>query len=328
LLVLENSAGLSDKTFADFPSLLRRGDVLVLNETRVIPARLFGHRPSGGTCEVLLLRPRDRETFDYAAREWLALVRPGKKLPTGTRIDFGSAAATVIDVLPDGPRIVRFDDGVDVQQLLEAQGEVPLPPYVGDGDIARAERYQTVFARVPGSVAAPTASLHFTPAVLDAIAAAGVEIVRLVLDVGIGTFRPMSGESIDEHVMHAERYDIPVVTADAIERAQREGRRIVAAGTTSLRALEGAALRTGRVEAGRGETNLFIRPGFAFRVIDALLTNFHLPQSTLLVLVAAFAGYERTQAAYRHAVAENYRFFSFGDAMFAERASPGANGSD
>jgi len=328
LLVLENSGALSDKTFADFPSLLRRGDVLVLNETRVIPARLFGRRPSGGTAEVLLLRPSDRETFDYTAREWLALVRPGRKLPAGTRIDFGPAAATIAGVLPDGPRIVRFDDGVNVQHLLETQGEVPLPPYVGTGDALSAERYQTVFARVPGSVAAPTASLHFTASILDAIAASGVEIVRLVLDVGIGTFRPMNGASIDDHVMHPERYDIPTATAAAVERARREGRRVIAAGTTTLRALEGAAQRAGRVEAGRGETSLFIRPGFAFRVIDALLTNFHLPQSTLLVLVAAFAGYERTHAAYRHAIAGDYRFFSFGDAMFAERGSIEANEPD
>ena len=223
-------------------------------------------------------------------------------------------------------RVVRFDDGVDVGALLDAHGEVPLPPYVAlrqaqddTGDAARGERYQTVFARVPGSVAAPTASLHFTAEVLDALRARGVVTAPLVLDVGIGTFRPMSGVTIDEHVMHAERYAIPAETAAAVAAARRDGRRVIAAGTTVLRALEGAALRTGGVDAGEGETNLFVTPGFRFDVVDALLTNFHLPRSTLLVLVAAFAGYARVRSAYREAIAQHYRFFSFGDAMFVER---------
>jgi S-adenosylmethionine:tRNA ribosyltransferase-isomerase len=204
---------------------------------------------------------------------------------------------------------------------------VPLPPYVvardasaGDADAARSERYQTVFARVPGSVAAPTASLHFTDEILTEIRGRGVTIAPLVLDVGIATFRPMSGATIDEHVMHAERYTIPAPTAAAIRDAQRDGRRIVAAGTTALRALEGAALRDGIVRAGEAETDLFVTPGFSFRVVDALLTNFHLPRSTLLVLVTAFAGYDRMQAVYREAIEREYRFFSFGDAMFVERA--------
>lgn len=295
--------------------------MLVLNETRVIPARLFGKRASGGAAEVLLLGPRDRPAFDYEAREWLALVRPGRKLKTGASIDFGSTTAMVTDVLVDGPRVLRFADGVDIEALLQTQGELPLPPYVGTGDAARTARYQTVFARVPGSVAAPTASLHFTPGMLDSIEAGGVHTVRLVLDVGIGTFRPMTGLRVNEHVMHAERYDIPKDTADAVKQARVEGRRVIAAGTTVLRALEGAAQRTGRVEAGRGETDIFILPGFKFTTVDALLTNFHLPQSTLLVLVSAFAGYERARAAYEHAISEHYRFFSFGDAMFAERPS-------
>jgi S-adenosylmethionine:tRNA ribosyltransferase-isomerase len=320
LLVVGAGDAVQDRTFSDFPALLRAGDVLVINETRVIRARLHATRERGGNAELLLLRPRGSGGFDSGAREWLALVRPGRKLRTGVRLRVGGAGAEIVAVLADGPRVVRFDDGVDVAHLLETHGEVPLPPYVGAGDAARAERYQTVFARVPGSVAAPTASLHFTEDVLDALRARGVILAPLVLDVGIGTFRPMSGASIDEHVMHAERYAIPAETAAAVMAAKREGRRVVAAGTTVLRALEGAALRDGTVRAGEGETDLFVTPGFGFAVVDALLTNFHLPRSTLLVLVAAFAGYGRVRNAYRGAIDRSYRFFSFGDAMFVERA--------
>jgi S-adenosylmethionine:tRNA ribosyltransferase-isomerase len=320
LLVLDPGARIAHRTFTDFPSLLRRGDVLVLNETRVVRARLFAERESGGTAELLLLRPRNHAAFDPHALEWLALARPGRRLRAGARLRVGGVGATIVDVLADGPRVVRFDDGVDVGALLESHGEVPLPPYVGAGDPRRAERYQTVFARVPGSVAAPTASLHFTPEILETLRAQGAILAPLVLDVGIGTFRPMSGTTIDEHVMHAERYAIPVETARAVAAARREGRRVVAAGTTVLRALEGAAERDGVVHAGEGETELFVTPGFRFRVVDALLTNFHLPRSTLLVLIAAFAGYEATMDAYREAIAAGYRFFSFGDAMFVERA--------
>ena len=324
LLVLGPSGALRDAAFTDFPALLEPGDVLVINETRVIRARLRGTRDGGGRAEILLLRPSDRDAFDYAAREWIALVRPGKRLTSGARIDFGAGAARVVAVLPDGPRVLRFEDGVDVRTLLERRGEVPLPPYVGPGDAARDARYQTVFARIPGSVAAPTASLHFTPEVLEAVAARGVTIAPLVLDVGIGTFRPMSGDTIDEHVMHAERYAIGAATAAAVNAAKADGRRVVAAGTTVLRALESAALADGTVHAQASATSLFVAPGFRFRAVDALLTNFHLPQSTLLVLVAAFAGYERTLTAYQHAIARHYRFFSFGDAMFiAQRAEGG-----
>jgi S-adenosylmethionine:tRNA ribosyltransferase-isomerase len=294
--------------------------VLVLNETRVIPARLRFERAGGGSGEVLLLRPADRDAFAFDARLWYALVRPARRFPPGTRLDLGGAGLTVESVEADGRRIVRFDDDVDIAALLERAGELPLPPYVGPGDAARAARYQTVFARIPGSVAAPTASLHFTEAVLEAIAERGVEIVRLTLDVGIGTFRPMKPGPIAAHHMHGERYTIPAETAAAVNRARAEGRRVVAAGTTVVRALEGAAAAGGSVPAGAGETELFITPGFPFRVVDALLTNFHLPQSTLLVLVTAFIGHDRTRAAYDAAIARDYRFFSFGDAMFAERA--------
>jgi len=329
LLVLERDGALRDTIFTDFPALLRAGDVLVLNETRVIPARLRALRATGGTAEVLLLRPADRETFAFAATDWLALVRPARRLRPGTRLTFTgtgtgggalAAAATVVDVAPEGLRRLRFDPGVDVAALLEQAGEVPLPPYVGPGDPSRAARYQTVFARVPGSVAAPTASLHFTDAVLTAIASRGVEIVRLTLDVGIGTFRPMRAGPLGAHRMHAERFAIPEATAAAVGRAKSAGRRVVAAGTTVVRALEGAVMADGTLRPGAGETELFITPGYRFRIVDALLTNFHLPRSTLLVLVAAFAGYAPTLAAYAHAIAARYRFFSFGDAMFAERA--------
>jgi S-adenosylmethionine:tRNA ribosyltransferase-isomerase len=319
LLVVGADAELRDCTFTDFPALLQPGDVLVINETRVVPARLHGTRAGGGRVEALLLRPRDRAAFDYAAREWDALVRPARRLPAGARIDFGGPAADVVQVLPGGLRVLRFGPDADLQALLEQRGEMPLPPYVGPGDAARDARYQTIFARVPGSVAAPTASLHFSAGVLAAIASRGVTIVPLVLDVGLGTFRPLRGEQIDAHVMHAEHYAIPAATAAAIASARAQGRRIVAAGTTVVRALESAAQGGGTVAAGSGTTDLFITPGFRFRIVDALLTNFHLPRSTLLVLVAAFAGRARVLAAYRHAIARRYRFFSFGDAMFLVR---------
>ncbi len=308
-----------DLTFSDFPSLLRAGDLLVLNETRVIPARLRVERPTGGAAEVLLLRPADRDTFDFAARHWRALVRPSKRIAEGTRLVADGVGLTVGATLEDGEREICFDDGVDVAALLERAGEVPLPPYVGPGDAARSERYQTVFARVPGSVAAPTASLHFTDAVLAAVRAAGVTIAHLTLDVGTGTFRPMRPGPVRDHRMHAERFSIPAATADAVMRAKAEARRVVAAGTTVVRALEGAAAGDGIVRAGDAQTELFITPGYRFRIVDALLTNFHLPRSTLLALVAAFVGYDAMRAAYTAAIERRYRFFSFGDAMFAEQ---------
>ncbi len=315
------AAGMRDLRFTEFPDLLRAGDVLVINETRVIRSRLLGRRePGGGSAEIFLIRPANGEAFDLGAREWVALVRPGRSLRTGARVSLADGTPVEIAaVRSDGTRVVRFADGVDLADVLERCGEMPLPPYVGPGDAARAARYQTIFARVPGSVAAPTASLHFTPRVFEAIRARGVEIAPLVLDVGLGTFKPMEGQRVDEHVMHAERYEIPAATAEAINAARAEGRRVVAAGTTALRALEASAAATGAVVAGRAETALFVKSGFRFRAVDALLTNFHLPASTLLVLVAAFAGYERATAAYATAIERGYRFYSFGDAMFVER---------
>jgi S-adenosylmethionine:tRNA ribosyltransferase-isomerase len=319
LLHLRADGSLADGVFSDFPRLLRPGDVLVLNETRVIKARLIGTRANGGgAAEILLLRPTDRERYDGTARTFEALVRPGRRLRAGARVRFGDVAvAEILSVAPGGVRTVRFECDGSLDTVLERFGRMPLPPYVGRGDAARDARYQTIFGRVPGSVAAPTASLHFTEATFAALAERGVEVVPLVLDVGLGTFKPIETGSIDAHHMHSEHYEIPAETAHAIAAARRTGRRVIAAGTTALRALESAA-EEGGVRAGRGETNLFITPGFAFRIADALLTNFHLPASTLLVLVSAFAGYERTRAAYAHAIAERYRFYSFGDAIFIE----------
>lgn len=309
------------RIFTDLATMLRPSDVLVINETLVVRARLHGIRePGGGAAEIFLLRPAAGGAFDVRERDWHALVRPGRRLRVGARVRFGDeASAEIVAVLADGSRTVRFDERSDLDRLMRAYGELPLPPYVGPGDAARAARYQTMFARVPGSVAAPTASLHFTARVMESIRALGVTVVPLVLDVGIGTFKPMSGTTIDDHVMHAERYDIPAATAEIVNAAKRDGRRIVVAGTTALRALEGSAERDGLVRSGAAETALFITPGFRFRVADALLTNFHLPLSTLLVLVTAFGGYERVTAAYRSAIAEAYRFYSFGDAMFVPR---------
>jgi S-adenosylmethionine:tRNA ribosyltransferase-isomerase len=320
LMVVAGDA-FQDATFADLPRYLRDGDLLVLNETRVIAARLFGRRiPSGGRIELLLLHPADSERYRVDALAWVALARPARRLRAGDRIGFGNdAEATIVRELVDGAREVAFDLRVPFETFLTRAGRLPLPPYIhNDSDDAQA-RYQTVFARVPGSVAAPTASLHFTPALLERIAGSGVEIVRIALDVGLGTFRPIAAERIDDHAMHAESYTISPSAAAAIERARTQGRRIVAAGTTVVRALEGNAATHGSVTAEEGRTDIFITPGFRFRIVDAMITNFHLPQSSLLVLVSAFAGRERMLRAYAAAVERRYRFFSFGDAMLISR---------
>ncbi len=306
--------------FRGFPNLLRSGDVLVLNETRVIPARVHGQRiPSGGAVELLFLRPAHESHYDPRASRWLALAKPGKRLRADERIGFGELGeATIRDVHDDGVREVELHLNVDFETFLERAGELPLPPYVTESSAEAQAGYQTVFAREPGSVAAPTASLHFTKAIFDQLKRKGVEIVKLSLDVGLGTFRPLQTERLERHVMHSEYYSIPEETARAIALAKEEGRRIIAAGTTVIRALEASALKYGVAKAGRDETDLFIQPGFEFRVVDALLTNFHLPRSTLLVLVCTFAGRERILRAYAEAIEKRYRFFSFGDAMFIE----------
>jgi S-adenosylmethionine:tRNA ribosyltransferase-isomerase len=301
---------------SDLPRLLHPGDLLVLNDTRVIPARLYGRSAGGGTMEILLLE-------SVADREWEALVKPGRRARPGAVIEIAEGlAAEVVDKREDGPSHryrLRFSEPIEPH--LDRLGHIPLPPYIHRPDTPEdRERYQTVFARRPGAVAAPTAGLHFTAELLREIEAAGVETARVTLHVGLGTFRPVAAERIEEHRMESERYEIGEEAAGAIRRAREARRRIVAVGTTVVRTLESAArVGDGGVWAGSGATELFITPGFRFQAVDALLTNFHLPRSTLLMLVSALAGRERVLAAYAEAVREGYRFYSYGDAMLAER---------
>lgn len=305
--------------FSDLPQYLRSGDVLVLNETRVIAARLFGTRSTGGNIEVLLLHPAASLAYDPEATQWQALVRPAKRARIGERISFGDLGSAAVTAEGDeGIRELDFSLKMPFETFLERAGRLPLPPYIHNDSQEAQDRYQTVFAARPGSVAAPTASLHFTPELLGTIAAAGVTIAKLSLDVGLGTFRPMKSQRLDEHHMHAEHYTLPQSVVDAVASARSGGGRVIAAGTTAMRALEGNICEHGRLVAGSWTTDIFIRPGYRFGAVDALITNFHLPQSTLLVLVSAFAGRERMLAAYAEAVRERYRFFSFGDAMLIE----------
>ncbi|MGD0968233.1 MAG: tRNA preQ1(34) S-adenosylmethionine ribosyltransferase-isomerase QueA [Candidatus Aquilonibacter sp.] len=322
-LMVLGSHGIDHRTFSDLPALLRPDDVLVLNRTRVIAARLRGTREgSGGAVEVLLLHPSESMRYDPSATRWSALVRPGRRLRTGVVICFDErASACVVAEAEEGVRELEFTLDEPFEQFLERAGRLPLPPYIhNDSDDAQA-RYQTVFAREPGSVAAPTASLHFTTELLHRVTQTGATIAEITLDVGLGTFRPMKHERLDQHIMHAERYCIEPAAVAAIERARARGGRVIAAGTTVVRALEGNVAANGRLVAHEGTTSIFITPGFEFAVVDAMITNFHLPESTLLVLVSAFAGRERILAAYREAVAARYRFFSFGDAMLIEGCS-------
>lgn len=323
LLVLRGNA-VEHRIFRDLPQILRAGDLLVVNETRVIAARLYGTTATRRV-EILLLRPADRKRYDPSSLRWLALVKPGKKLREGAQVEFSAggqrlARAVVAAVhTDDGVRELEFTLDVPFEELLERAGRLPLPPYIRNDSLEAQRRYQTIFARNPGSVAASTASLHFTPGLLEALSARGVQAAYLTLDVGLGTFRPMQAALLRDHLMHDETYVIPDATVEAIAQAKTERRRVVAVGTTVVRALEGNAFdNAGELTAGGGSTNCFITPGFRFGVVDAMITNFHLPQSTLLVLVSAFAGRERILDAYRQAVAQEYRFFSFGDAMLLE----------
>jgi S-adenosylmethionine:tRNA ribosyltransferase-isomerase len=315
LMVLDRAAGgWEDRGFSELPEVLRAGDCLVANRSRVMPARLLGvAEPGGQAVELLLIRPVGDE-------RWEAMVRPGRRFRPGARIGLagGAALAQVVGDGSEGTRVVAIEAPWPVRELMERHGLPPLPPYIGRHDAPKPEdreRYQTVYAREDGSVAAPTAGLHFTPDLLARLEGCGVEVHYLTLHVGPGTFRPLRAGRVEEHRMEAEPIDIPGSTATAVERARREGRRVVAVGTTTTRALEWAAGEDGRVRAGTGPADLFIRPGHRFRVVDALVTNFHLPRSSLLVLVSAFAGRELVLAAYRHAVAARYRFYSYGDAM-------------
>ena len=326
MLVLDRKFGaLRDSTFAEFSSLLHPGDLLVLNDSRVIPARLYArrtvlrdHEKPTGRIEVMLTEPADDN-------EWRALVRPGRKVAIGERLIFPSSAgaieleAEVLERGQYGERLLRFEPVDDFFAVLDRIGHMPLPPYVRrDDDVADRERYQTVYSAERGSVAAPTAGLHFTPQILNDLTARGVEIARVTLHVGLGTFAPLRVDRLSDVRLHRERYTLSGAAADAINRAVAQGRRIVAAGTTTVRTLESAALQAvgSPLQPHSGETEIFISPGFQFRVVNALLTNFHLPQSSLLMLVSAFAGRERVLAAYAHAVEQRYRFFSYGDCMF------------
>ena len=294
--------------FYDVIDYLDPGDVLVVNETRVIPARLYGERPSGGACEVLLLK-------QVGPKTWETLVRPGKKLKPGAEVVFGDGRlrCKVLQTTDVGGRIVEFDCEGTFEAALDALGEMPLPPYIHER-LENRERYQTVYAKQEGSAAAPTAGLHFTPELLDRIRAKGVEVVPVLLHVGLGTFRPVKVENIEEHEMHSEYFEVTEEAAARINAARARGNRVIAVGTTSVRTLESAA-EDGMLLPKRGETKIFIRPGYHYQMVDALITNFHLPGSTLMMLVSALYDRERIIAAYEEAVRLEYRFFSFGDAM-------------
>jgi len=297
--------------FRDLPEYLRPGDVLVLNDTRVIPARLAATRPTGGKVEILLLTPRGGDV-------WECLARPGRRAQVGQTLTFAGGRMTglVLEKTEYGGRVLQLSAaaGLDVDSLVDAVGEMPVPHYI-KSRLGQPERYQTVYARERGSAAAPTAGLHFTPELLGQIERAGVAIARVTLHVGLGTFRPVKTEHVEEHVMHSEHYEVPVQTADAINSARAAGGRVVAVGTTTVRTLESSVDADGRVMPGTGWTSIFIYPGYVFRAVDVMVTNFHLPKSTLIMMVSAFAGHEFVLDAYRRAVEEKYRFFSFGDAM-------------
>lgn len=318
LLVLTDE-GVVHARFADLPAYARPGDLFVANDTRVLPARFHPKRRGGGSAQVLLLHP----VSESENATWEALVRPGQRVRVGDRLTLAPEVGfEIIDRTDLGTRIVRFY-GIEPAEAMRVYGQIPLPPYIKTPPADAAQRYQTVYAVNEGSVAAPTAGLHFTPAIIEALRARGAQWTTLTLDVGAGTFRPVKTADIRDHPMHAERYTIGADAAAAIARTKKAGGRVVAVGTTVVRSLEDAALHgEGSVEPGSRWTQLFIYPGFRFQIVDALLTNFHLPRSTLLMLVCAFAGTERVLSAYAEAVRERYRFYSFGDAMLIEAAAP------
>lgn len=336
MLVLDRKTGtVKDDHFRNFPTHLHPGDVLVLNNSRVFPARLFGHRSGRRAQPVSARNPASREflkgrvevllTRAVGNGEWEALVRPGRKLGIGEMLTFGNQAeeplleAEILGRGEYGERRLRFASVPNFFERVESIGHVPLPPYIGrDDEAADRERYQTVFARNRGSAAAPTAGLHFTPQILDEIRTRGVEIVEVTLHVGLGTFQPLREDRVESNKLHVESYTIGTETTETINRALDEKRRVIAVGTTVVRTLEHAAQESGKICRGEGETSIFIYPGFRFKVVDGLLTNFHLPRSSLLMLVSALAGRESVLETYRHAVEEKYRFFSYGDCMFLE----------
>ncbi|MDR0529455.1 MAG: tRNA preQ1(34) S-adenosylmethionine ribosyltransferase-isomerase QueA [Zoogloeaceae bacterium] len=323
LLRVSRSGDFARGVFSDLPELLSPGDLLLINDTRVFRARFFGEKESGGKVEVLLERVLD-------ARRAEAQIRASKPPREGARLFLARAFYARVTGRDDDLFALELEkESEDFWRLAERYGQTPLPPYITRLPTAEDEiRYQTVYAQNPGAVAAPTAGLHFDEALFARLAARGVQVARLTLHVGAGTFQPVRCESLAEHKMHRERYCIPAATAEAIARTREAGGKVIAVGTTSLRALESAARENGTVAAGEGETGLFITPGFRFRVVDRLITNFHLPRSTLFILVSAFAGRERIRAAYARAVAERYRFFSYGDAMLLDREAQGGAGED
>ncbi len=312
LLALDRKSGrVKHGQFVDLKGYLRSGDCLVINDTKVIPARLYGKKTdTGASVELLLLKRREHDV-------WETLVKPGRKAKPGCRLSFGDGLLTgeIVDVVDEGNRLIRFTYEGIFEEILDQLGEMPLPPYITH-KLEDKNRYQTVYAKWEGSAAAPTAGLHFTSRMLEEIRRMGVEIAHVTLHVGLGTFRPVKVENVDEHHMHSEYYQIEEEQAQLINKTRKAGGRIIAVGTTSCRTLESAADSQGVIRAGGGWTDIFIYPGYDFRVIDGLITNFHLPESTLLMLVSAFAGREHVLAAYEEAVQEQYRFFSFGDAMF------------
>ena len=312
LLVMNRETGeISHRSFRDIKEYLRAGDTLVLNDTKVIPARLLGTKEeTGANVEILLLKR-------LGADRWETLVRPGKKLRPGARVTFGdgSLRAVILDVLEGGNRLVEFEYEGIFEEVLDRLGEMPLPPYITH-KLKDRNMYQTVYARYEGSAAAPTAGLHFTQELLEEIRQMGVRTVFVTLHVGLGTFRPVKVDDVTSHHMHTEWYNVSEEAAAAINRTHEEGGRVICVGTTACRTVESAADENGLVQAGADETSIFIYPGYRFKVMDALITNFHLPESTLVMLVSAFAGREKVLAAYEEAIAEKYRFFSFGDACF------------
>ena len=312
LLVLDKKTGeVTHRGFRDILEYLKPGDCLVINDTKVIPARLFGVKEdTGAKIEVLLLKRREHDI-------WETLVKPGKKAKPGTRISFGDGllVGEVIDVVEEGNRLIRFEYEGIFEEILDQLGQMPLPPYITH-QLKDRDRYNTVYAEHPGSAAAPTAGLHFTPALLEEIKRKGVEIAHVTLHVGLGTFRPVKVDDVEHHHMHSEFYMIDEEAAEKINRTKDAGKRVICVGTTSCRTIESAADENGRLKACSGWTEIFIYPGYQFKILDCLITNFHLPESTLIMLVSALAGREHVLAAYEEAVRERYRFFSFGDAMF------------
>ncbi len=312
LLVLGKEDGsIRHEVFRNITQYLNPGDCLVINNTKVIPARLYGTRENtGGSIEILLLKRKENDT-------WETLVKPGKKAKPGTRIIFGDGllVGEVVDIVEDGNRLIHFTYEGIFEEILDQLGQMPLPPYITH-ELKDKNRYQTVYAKYDGSAAAPTAGLHFTPELLDEIRAKGIKVAEVTLHVGLGTFRPVKAEHVQEHHMHSEYYEVTAEAAQLINDTKRTGGRVIAVGTTSCRTLESAAAPDGSLTAKSGWTDIFIYPGYQFKVIDALITNFHLPESTLVMLVSALAGREHILHAYEVAVQERYRFFSFGDAMF------------